>query len=411
MPPRPISFSTSDLRYMQQALEQARKGLGQTRPNPAVGAVIVKGKRVVAVGYHRKAGKPHAEAEALTAAKQAARGATLYVTLEPCCHTGRTGPCTEAIIAAGIRKVVIGCRDANPMVNGGGIEQLKKAGIAVQVGCMEAECFELNRAFFCWIQNQRPLVTLKFAATMDGVIGQFKEPSAPAQPLFITGKESLEYAHELRALNDAILVGQGTIQADDPQLTVRVKKVPPGGSRDLLRVVLDSKLRTPVTAKVLANIGDSSAKQPTLLVALEPSRKNRPEFLRRKQALEAAGAEVVIVSSDQTQAIDLPETLQLLAQRGVQSLLVEGGSTVNGSFITWGLVDQLVAFFAPKLAGAGLAVPITDGLGRGLAAALPLNQLRPRMLGNDLVVEARVSRTTARPPPPSARRSTANSGK
>jgi diaminohydroxyphosphoribosylaminopyrimidine deaminase / 5-amino-6-(5-phosphoribosylamino)uracil reductase len=392
MPPRKTSFSPSDLRYMQQALEQARKGLGHTHPNPAVGAVIVKGKRVVAVGYHRKAGKPHAEAEALAAAKQDARGATLYVTLEPCCHTGRTGPCTEAIISAGIRKVVIGCRDANPMVDGGGIEALKKAGIAVQVGCMEAECFELNRAFFCWIQKQRPLVTLKFASTMDGVIGQFREPNAPAQPLFITGKESLAYAHELRAMHSAILVGQGTIQADDPQLTVRVKKVPSGGSRDLLRVVLDSKLRTPITAKVVSTITDTTAKLPTLLVTLEPTRKNRPEFLRRKQALEAAGAEVVIVSADQTQAIDLNETLQLLAQRGVQTLLVEGGSTVNGSFITWGLVDQLVAFFAPKLAGAGLGVPITDGLGRGLTAALPLEQLRPRILGSDLVVEARVSR-------------------
>lgn len=409
MPPRKTSFSPSDLRYMQQALEQARKGLGHTRPNPAVGAVIVKAKQVVAVGYHRKAGKPHAEAEALASAKQAASGATLYVTLEPCCHTGRTGPCTQAIIAAGIRKVVVGCRDANPMVNGGGIEALKKAGIDVQLGCMEAECFELNRAFFCWIQNQRPLVTLKFAATMDGVIGQFREPNAPPQPLFITGKESLAYAHELRAMHDAILVGQGTIAADDPQLTVRLKKVPPGGSRDLLRVVLDSKLRTPVTAKVLANNSDTTAKQPTLLVSLEPSRKNRPEFLRRKQALEAAGAEVVVVSSDQTAAIDLNETLQLLAKRGVQSLLVEGGSTVNGSFITWGLVDQLVAFFAPKLAGAGLGVPITDGLGRGLLAALPLNHMRPRMLGNDLVVEARVTRpavhthTPRRPAPISSK--------
>lgn len=394
---------------MRQALEQARKGLGLTRPNPAVGAVVVKGNRVVAAGYHRKAGKPHAEAEALALAKATANGATLYVTLEPCCHTGRTGPCTEAIIAAGIRKVVIGCRDPNPMVNGGGIKQLEKAGISVQLGCLQEECFELNQAFFLWIQKQRPLVTLKFAATLDGVIGQFRDPSTAAQPMFITGKKSLAYAHELRATHDAILVGQGTIQADDPQLTVRAKKIPPGGNRDLLRVVLDSKLRTPLLAKVIANIGDKKAKQPTLLLALEPTKKERALFQRRRQALEAAGAEVIVVPPDQTQSIDLHAALHLLGQRGVQSLLVEGGSTVNGSFITAALVDRVVAFFAPKLAGAGLAVPISDGLGRGLAAALQLNRLRTRMLDDDLVVEAETCRPTKSPS--KARRSTANSGK
>lgn len=399
VPARLSAFTPQDLRFMQAALAQARRGLGRTHPNPAVGAVVVKGNRIVATGYHRKAGKPHAEAEALAVAAEAARGATLYVTLEPCCHTGRTGPCTESVINAGIARVVIGCLDANPKVNGAGVKRLKKAGIAVDLCCLEDECFDLNRAFFCWIKNQRPLVTLKFAATLDGIIGEANAPEAPPHVRFITGDESRAYVHDLRSRHDAILVGLGTVQTDDPQLNVRAKRLAPGGKREVLRVVLDSHLRTPLTAKVLVAIPKTPR---TLLLAAAPARKTEPAFFSRQQQLTAAGAEVVVIDHGES-GLDLRLALQVLAQRGVQSLLVEGGSRVHASFIAAGFVDEIAAFFAPKLAGGG--VPIVTGIGLPLGTPLHLTQLQPRSLGQDLLIEAKVvsgaalHATSARPRP------------
>lgn len=377
---------------MLQALEQARIGLGHTRPNPAVGAVVVKAKRVVGVGYHRKAGEPHAEADALARAGAAARGGTLYVTLEPCCHTGRTGPCTETVIKAAVARVVIGCRDINPKVNGGGIAQLQKAGIRVDVGCLQDECLALNKAFFCWIAHQRPLVTLKFAATLDGIIGHERAPGAPPHVHLITGEESRAYVHELRALHHAILVGQGTAADDDPQLTVRAKSLPPGGSRDLLAVVLDTQLRTPPTARVFAK-----RRLPPLFFAAATNARATTGFLQRKQHLESAGAQVVLLPPSPTGiGVDLAAACKELAARGVQSLLVEGGSRVHGAFIQAGLVDQVVAFFAPKLAGGG--VPIARG--PGLMSSLLLQNMTSRALGPDIVLSA----TVARPGPAPAKR-------
>ena len=211
-----------DQRWMRRALALARRGLGATRPNPMVGAVVVRGGQLLGQGFHRRAGTPHAEINAMAGLGRRAAGATLYVTLEPCCHTGRTAPCTTAVIAAGLARVVVGVRDPNPLVNGRGIAQLRRAGIRVDVatGNVAAACRELNRPFFTWIQQHRPLVTLKVAASLDGFIADGRAGRAAA-PVWITGREARASAHELRSQHDAVLVGAGTVRADNPRLTVR----------------------------------------------------------------------------------------------------------------------------------------------------------------------------------------------
>jgi len=261
-------FSEADCRFMGQAMRLAELGRGATRPNPAVGAVLVKGGKVLARGYHRKAGLPHAEIEALAQLGMRAPGATLYVTLEPCCHRGRTGPCTDSILRSGIRRVVVGCCDENPLVSGRGIAVMRRAGLRVDAGCLKDECRRQNRAFFSWIRNKRPWVTLKVAATLDGCIGDRKEKQRTGSERWITGSAARAAAHELRAKHDAVLVGVGTVLADDPRLTVRLPGVAASKGKGLLRVVLDSHLRTPATAAFLR---EAKAKTP-LIVATKASK-------------------------------------------------------------------------------------------------------------------------------------------
>jgi diaminohydroxyphosphoribosylaminopyrimidine deaminase / 5-amino-6-(5-phosphoribosylamino)uracil reductase len=238
----------ADRRWMRRTLALARRGLGTTRPNPMVGAVLVRGGRVLAEGFHARAGEPHAEVNALASLVRAggrAQGATIYVNLEPCAHVGRTAPCADALINAGVARVVVGVRDPNPMVDGRGLARLRRAGIRVDVGCLADECQELNRAFFSWVARGRPLVTLKVAATLDGFIADGRR-RVRAAPVWITGSEARLEAHRLRARHDAILVGAGTVAADDPRLTVRL---PANAARrgprvpQPLRVVLDGRLR------------------------------------------------------------------------------------------------------------------------------------------------------------------------
>ena len=236
------AFGETDRRFMQQALRLAERGRGQTRPNPVVGAVVVKDGAVIARGFHHRAGQPHAEIEALAALKMRAPHATLYVTLEPCCHRGRTGPCTEAILASGISRVVVGCRDENPLVNGRGMAILRKAGIRVDAGCLEDECRRANRTFFCWVKNKRPWVTLKAAATLDGFIGDGQEKSRRGQQRWITGEAARSFAMKMRAGADAVLVGVNTIIRDNPGLTLRR---PGFAGKALRRIVLDPRGRTP----------------------------------------------------------------------------------------------------------------------------------------------------------------------
>jgi len=344
-------FSAADRRFMGRALVLAERGRGTTNPNPVVGAVVVRGGRIVAEGFHRRAGEAHAEVNALAALRGGARGTTLYVTLEPCCHTGRTGPCTEVILAARPARVVVGCRDPNPIVDGKGIARLRRARLRVDVGCREDECRAAIAGYAVWVRERRPLVTLKAAATLDGFIAEAATRRKRAL-VWITGQEARRAAHELRAAHDAILVGGGTVRADDPHLTVRL---PGGGAvRQPLRVVLAGRRRLPKRARVL----DGAA--PTLTI------------------------------QDPGGRVSLKPALEVLAARGIQSLLVEGGAAIHGAFIAAGLVDRVALFLAPKLVGGGLSM--ASGANLPLARALTLGPISVRALGPDLLLTAEVAR-------------------
>ncbi|HEV3030097.1 MAG TPA: bifunctional diaminohydroxyphosphoribosylaminopyrimidine deaminase/5-amino-6-(5-phosphoribosylamino)uracil reductase RibD [Polyangia bacterium] len=370
---RAKAFSAADERLMRRALVLAERGRGTTRPNPVVGAVVARGGRVLAEGFHSRAGLPHAEVNAFARLPRgAARGATLYVNLEPCCHTGRTGPCTDAILAAGLARVVVGCLDPNPLVDGRGVARLRRAGVRVDVGCLEAESRAANRAFSIWARARRPLVTLKVAASLDGFIADGL-PRARGAPAWITGPRARLAAHELRAAHDAVLVGSGTVLADDPRLTVRLAGAAPALETPV-RVVLDGRLRTPPDARLLGG------GPPTIVFT------RRGASRARARALRAAGAEVVELAPSRGR-LSLAAALRALAARDIQSVLVEGGAAVHGAFISAGFVDAFALFVAPRLLGGG--VPIAVGAGRGLGAALNLADLELRRLGPDLLVTAR----------------------
>src|SRR5262245_636621 len=256
-----MPFSAADQRFMRRALVLAERGRGTTRPNPVVGAVIVRGGRIVAEGFHRRAGEPHAEVNALAALRGPSRGATMYVTLEPCCHFGRTGPCTTAGMEARLGRIVVGCRDPNPIVDGRGIAQLRRAGVRVDVGCLEDDCRAAVRAYAVWVREQRPLVTLKAAATLDGAIADGVRRKA-RRPIWITGSPARRAAHELRAAHDAVLVGSGTVRSDNPRLTVRLPGAAGRGAgkrkgKGPLRVVLVGRRGLPRGAHVLDRAADS----------------------------------------------------------------------------------------------------------------------------------------------------------
>jgi diaminohydroxyphosphoribosylaminopyrimidine deaminase/5-amino-6-(5-phosphoribosylamino)uracil reductase len=373
------AWSDADRRFMREALQLAERGRGLTKPNPVVGAVLVKGGKVLARGFHRRAGLPHAEVEALGKLGTRAKGATLYVTLEPCCHQGRTGPCTDAILRSGVRRVVVGCCDENPLVSGRSIALLQRAGLRVDAGCLKDECQRENRAFFAWIRNKRPWVTLKVAATLDGCIGDRMEKRRRGAMRWITGTPARTAAHLLRADHDAVLVGVGTVLADNPHLTVRLAKA----KREPLRVVLDSHLRTHPSASLL----DQPQAGPPLIVGTTPARSDRAFELRRRR-LESAGAEVVLVAPDRNGRVALLPLLRMLAAREVQSLLVEGGSRIHGAFVGSGLVDSVAVFLAPRLVGSG--VPIVEGRGLDWRKPAVLGPISVRKLGEDVLLTADV---------------------
>ncbi|OIQ58407.1 riboflavin biosynthesis protein RibD [Moorella thermoacetica] len=357
-----------DAVFMARALELARQGLGRTSPNPAVGAVIVRDGRVVGEGYHRKAGTPHAEIHALRAAGEKARGATLYVTLEPCCHYGRTPPCTGAIIAAGIKRVVAAMADPNPRVAGGGFRALSQAGIEVETGLLADEARRLNEAFIKYITTGRPWVTLKMALTLDGKIA-----TRTGAARWITGPAARERAHELRDIHDAVLVGIGTVLADDPELTTRL---PDGRGRDAIRVILDSHLRLPLSARVV----NLQSEAPTLVVTTPSA----PAAARKN--LEARGVEVLILPEEDGRVAWQP-LLAELSRRQVTSILVEGGAEVNATALAAGVVDKVVAFIAPKIFG-GREAPAPVG-GRGVAdpaTAWRLEKLAVERCGEDIML-------------------------
>jgi len=368
------AFTEVDQRFMRRALALARRGAGTTRPNPMVGAVITRGGRVLAEGFHRRPGLAHAEVDALAKLGGRAPGATVYVSLEPCDHLGRTPPCTEALLAAGVARVVVGVRDPNPRVDGRGIARLRRAGVRVDVGCLEAECRDLNRAFFMWVAQKRPLVTLKVAATWDGFIadGRARPERAPA---WLTGPAARAAAQGLRGTHDAVLVGAGTVRADDPMLTDRRPRR--GPRPQPLRVVMDGRLSIRPSAKLVVTAGDT----PTLILGA----RGAPPA--RARALAAAGAQVALLSG-RGGRFSVASVLSELAKREVQSVLVEGGAEVHGAFIGAGLVDRVALFLAPRLLGGGLSV--AAGQGRPLAEALALGPPRVRRIGDDLLLEADV---------------------
>ncbi len=370
-----MSFTAADRCFMGLALRLARRGAGHTSPNPMVGAVVVRKGVIVGRGFHRRVGGPHAEVEALVDAGAAARDATLYVTLEPCNHQGRTPPCTQAVLAAGIGRVVIASLDPNPRVTGGGAEFLRQQGVTVETGLLEAEARKLNEAFFKAITTGLPWVIAKVAATLDGKIA-----TRTGDARWITGEAARAWVHRLRHQVDAILVGRGTVAADDPQLTTRL---PRGRGQDPIRIILDSTLSLPVTARVFRN--DSPA--PTWIACTPPAP------VARREALQAGGAEVLVIPGGD-HGVHLPELLRVLGGRQVQSLLVEGGAEVFWNFFSQGLVDKAHFCFAPKLVGGGHAPGILGGEGVALMRdALSLQGLTVRRLGEDLLVSAYPQKT------------------
>ncbi len=358
---------------MNEALRLAAKARGKTAPNPMVGAVVVNGGKIVGRGFHPKAGRPHAEIFALRQAGQKARGGTLYVSLEPCAHTGRTPPCTQAIRRAGIRRVVAAMIDPNPITRGRGLEQLEQRGISTTVGLLENKARRLNADFIRRMNRSRPEVTLKIAQSLDGKIA-----TRTGQSRWITGVPARVWTHRLRARMDAILIGIGTVLKDDPRLTVRGA----GARAHPIRIVLDSRLRMPVSARMLKGRGG-----PVWIAALPGASPQKEKRLR------AAGAEVLRVPARQGR-VDLAKLMELLNGRGVNQLLIEGGGETAASALNQKLADHLAWIIAPKIIGGRAAVPSVGGIGAAtLGKAIDLRRWKVRSLGPDILVTADFSGT------------------
>jgi diaminohydroxyphosphoribosylaminopyrimidine deaminase / 5-amino-6-(5-phosphoribosylamino)uracil reductase len=353
-------------RFMRLALAEAEKGRGRTSPNPAVGAIVVKGGRVIARGHHAQAGTPHAEVVALRAAGERAAGADLYTTLEPCNHWGKTPPCSVAIVEAGVRRVFVGSRDPNPVVNGRGNARLRRAGVDVATDVLRGPCDALNEAWFHFITTGRPFVTLKAAVTLDGRIA-----TRTGDSRWVTGEAARAEVHRMRDAVDAVLVGAGTARADDPLLTTRL---PGGGGRDPLRVVLDTRLRLPAGLRLFR----AGSPAPTLVATVAAR-------------LRSFGPGVEIVRCRARGGrVDLADLLARLGERGVTHLLVEGGAKVHSAFLAAGLVDRVVIFLAPKLLGGGRSWLEGEGP-RAMAGARRLEEVEVRRVGEDVMVAGRLA--------------------
>jgi diaminohydroxyphosphoribosylaminopyrimidine deaminase/5-amino-6-(5-phosphoribosylamino)uracil reductase len=358
---------------MQGALALARRGLGNVWPNPAVGCVIINDGRIVGRGWTQPGGRPHAETGALARAGKLARGATAYVTLEPCSHWGRTPPCADALLAAGLSRVVVAIADPDPRVSGAGIDRLRVAGTQVEVGLYATEAEEVNAGFFSRIQRRRPLVTLKLATSLDGRIA-----TAAGESRWITGPAARERGHLLRASHDAILVGTGTAIADDPQLTCRL----PGlAHRSPVRVVLDRQLRIPGTARFFAGLNDT----PTwVITSVEAD-------AAKKSKLSDRGVVVIGVGDNSDGSLDLAAVLSALAARGITRLLVEGGGRLAATLLARRLVDRLAWFHAPlALGGDGIPAVAAFRLGP-LADAPGFERIATKTLGADVLTTFQVT--------------------
>jgi diaminohydroxyphosphoribosylaminopyrimidine deaminase / 5-amino-6-(5-phosphoribosylamino)uracil reductase len=363
-------MSSSDERWMRRALELARRGEPRVSPNPMVGCVIVRGGKIIAEGYHHAYGKDHAEVDALKKAGGRARGATMIVNLEPCAHWGKTPPCMIAVVGAGIRNVVAAMQDPNPKVAGKGFAFLRRHGVRVAKGILEAEARDLNRAFITRMQEQRPYVTLKAAVSLDGKIA-----TARGESRWITGPAARARVHALRAERDAVAVGVGTVLEDDPALTAH------GAGRNPKRIVFDSALRLPPSARLT----DKAAPTWVFTTARASAAKRR--------ALERKGIAVYIVPKDARGRVSLKEAARVMAREGVTRLLLEGGGNLTAAFLEQNLVDEVIWFIAPKIIGGEKAKTAVEGPGiQDLAKAWRLRDLKIEKVGEDLCIQGKIKR-------------------
>jgi len=357
-------YAVDDTKYMKRALLLARRARGKTSPNPMVGAVLVRDGRILSEDYHRRPGTPHAEALALQSAGEGARGATLYVTLEPCCHKDkRTPPCTEAIISSGVSRVVAAMQDPNPRVSGKGVQSLRAAGIQVDVGMLEDEAGALNEAYVKFMTTGKPLVILKTAMTLDGKIATPK-----GQSRWITGEEARKLVHMLRSRSDAILTAIGTVKADDPRLTSRIK-----GGKNPLRVVIDPELEIPAKSRLLQTPPE------TLIVTR--TNNNKANYLNK------SGIKMLFYK----EKLKLNWLIKKLASMGIMSVLIEGGSSLNAHALNEKIVDRVMFFVAPKIIGGRDSFPAVGGsFFRKLESAYRIEDLKVSRVGQDILVEGRV---------------------
>ena len=356
-----------DEQYMKRALQLARRGMGKVSPNPLVGAVIVRAGRIIAEGWHREFGADHAEIDAINKASGGVRGATMYVTLEPCCHWGKTPPCVDTLIEQGIKQVVIGTLDPHPLVDGKGAQILRDHGLEVVKGVLEQEARELNEVYLHHTQTGLPFVTVKYAQSLDGRIA-----TSQGNARWISSEASRKLAHRLRAQHDAIMVGIGTVLADDPLLTVRLVK-----GRNPLRICLDSRLRIPAHSKLLQDEGG------TLIVTTEANAKEKIETLQKK------GKEVLVAQRDRDGRVELVSVMKKLAERDISSLLVEGGKEIITSLLKEGLVNRMVVITAPLILGKGIEaigdLGITD-----LQGAIRPSSYKVSRAGEDVIFDLRL---------------------
>lgn len=363
--------------FMQRALELAAKGQCRTSPNPMVGTVIVKGNKIIAEGYHRKAGTPHAEVAALKKAGAKAKGATLYVNLEPCCHKDKkTPPCTKAIIKSGIKKVVIAMIDPNPNVSGRGIKELKNAEIKTEVGIIETEAKRLNAAFIKFITKKEPFVILKIAQSLDGKIA-----TAQGESKWITSKESREHGHKIRNEVDAVLVGIGTVTKDDPSLTCRIQ-----GGRNPYRIIVDSRLQIPLNAKVLRHKDGK-----TIIATIPPLppllKGGWGDYQKKIALLKNLGAQVLKIK-DKDGKVDLKALMKELGKLNIASIMIEGGSSINASALSSKIVDKIMFFIAPMIIGGTDAVPSIGGKSpASLKNVVRIKKSQVKIIGKDILVE------------------------
>ena len=359
----------TDQEYMQLALALAQQGAGWTSPNPMVGAVIVKDGRIIGQGFHERYGDFHAERNALAHCIDSPVGATMYVTLEPCCHHGRQPPCVDAILDAGIRRVVVGSSDPNPLVAGKGIQILRDHAVEVTEHILQAECDRINEVFFHYIQTKRPFVVMKYAMTLDGKIAAFTGASK-----WITGEAAREHVHRQRHRYSSIMVGIGTVLADDPLLTCRIS-----GGKNPIRIVCDSQLRTPLTAQLV----QTAKEVPTILATCCTDSLRHAPYL-------AAGCQILSVPN-QDGHVDLVALMDLLGQQGIDSILLEGGGDLNWAALRSGIIQKVLCYIAPKLLGGKTAKTPVSGAGfPSPAEGVQLKHTTITQLGDDFLLESEV---------------------